>query len=77
MIQQQYLLNSMGRSIDASGPKKVEDRVQHWSTNKSPTREKHRRYFQEDQLEQIITQLNATEWQIATITVHLFDHEWR
>ena len=46
-----------------------------WSTNKSPTPEKYRRYYREDQIEQIITQLDATKWRIATIASHLFDHE--
>ena len=36
---------------------------------------KHCRYSREDQLEQITMQLNATEWRIATIAGHLFDHE--
>ena len=64
----------MGRSIDASSSTKGEDIVHRRSTNKSPTRGKHRQYSQEDKPEQIITQLDATEWRIATIAAHLFDH---
>ena len=52
----------MGMSIDASGPTKGKDLVHRRSSNKSPARKKHRQYSREDQLEQIITQLDATEW---------------
>ena len=71
MIQQQYSLNSLGRSIDDSGPMKGEDLVHRRSTNKSPAHKKQHRYSRENQLKKIIMQLDATEWQILTIAVVL------